>query len=143
MNKKQLIAIILSLFLSVGASGQLNIDTVIIRYLQTVKGIPKPELIITKQNSRIIHSTNYFVLQLENIKSLDKEFKTFLFGSTTSHEKKYFLIQVLSNKHVVNKVIDNPSFEDGVKEVFLFLKEFNVSDETKSFIIRQLTFAYN
>jgi hypothetical protein len=122
--------------------GQSNIDTVIIRYLRTLKGIPSPELSITTQNGRAVRSANYFLSPLEVIKSFDIEFRTFLFGSNSSHEKKYFLIQVLRKKIAVNKIIDSSTFKDGQSEVLLFLKNYNISDEKKSLIIKQLIVAY-
>jgi hypothetical protein len=128
--------------LTVSTSGQVNIDSVILRYLRTVKGISNPEVSTTVKNGITIHAANYFVFPLENIKSLDKEFRTFLFGSTSSHERKYFLIQVISEKMVTNKIIDCSSFEDGKTEILLFLKKFNVSNKSENLIIRQLRFAY-
>lgn len=122
--------------------GQSNIDTVIIRYLRTLKGIPSPELSITIQNGRAVRSANYFLSPLEVIKLFDIEFRTFLFGSNSSHEKKCFLIQVLRKKIVVNKIIDSSTFKDGQSQVLLFLKNYNISDEKKSLIVKQLAFAY-
>lgn len=122
--------------------GQSNIDTVIIRYLRTLKGMPSPELSITTQNGRAVRSANYFLSPLEVIKSFDIEFRTFLFGFNSSHEKKYFLIQVLRKKLAVNKIIDSSTFKDGQSQVLLFLKNYNISDEKQSLIIKQLAIAY-
>ena len=140
------VIIILTLFLSflmASGYGQSYSDSVIIQYLRTVKGIPAPTLEITKKKNKTVRSANFFIELTDSLQRKDMYLKTFLFGSSSSHTRKYFLLQVNFRGTVRSKIIDSATFENAITSLLVYIQEWNLSDAEKSVLVRELTYAYN
>jgi hypothetical protein len=136
--------VIIYLFFLCGITSysQSSIDSVVMNYLQNVPGIPTPILQVNKTKGNLSRSTNFFIEATDSVRHQDIIVKSFLFGSSASHARKYFLLQINSKGVVKNKIIDNPNIEDAIMSLLLCMHQWDLSDAEKSVLIRELTYAY-
>lgn len=140
------IGVILTVFLSflmIGGYSQSSTDSTVMQYLRTVKDTPTPILKITKKRGKTLRSTNFFIELTDSLQHKDMNLKTFIFGSSASHARKYFLLQAISNGLVQNKIIDSPTLETAIISLFAYIKKWDLSDAEKSVFVREITYAYN
>lgn len=130
-------------FWGINGYGQSSIDSVIMTYLRTVPGIPTPFLEITKEKGRISRSANFFIEVTDSLRHQDIILKSFIFGPSASHARKYFLLQINSNGILTNKIVDSPNLEDGIVCLLSYLRAMDLSDAEKSVLVRELTYAYH
>ena len=119
-----------------------NADTVVIRYLRSVPGLPEPFLKVAKNGHKGIRTQNYFNEPNEPIVNDSTRFITYLFGSSASHSRKYFLIQIQTENQESYKIIDDGRLEDAIKALYTFFSGYNLPDSKKAVFLNQLTYAY-
>ncbi len=135
--------ICLCCFWGIYGFGQSSIDSVIMTYLRTVPGIPTPFLEITKEEGKISRSANFFIEVTDSLRHQDIILKSFIFGPSVSHARKYFLLEINSKGILKNKIVDSPNLEDGIMCLLSFMRKMDLSDAEKSVFVRELTYAYH
>ena len=134
--------ILLGIAMPVLVHSQDNADSAVLRYLRTKPDIPAPFLKVVRKGNKGVRSQNYFNEPNEPIKNDSITFTTYLFGSSASHNRKYFLIEIKTTSAKMFKIIDDDNLEDGIKSLFAFLAKYHLSDSKKAVFVNQLTYTY-
>jgi hypothetical protein len=140
---RKLLTVLLFTALTTFCYSQTSVDSVVMAYLRTVKDIPQPSLEITRKKGKTIRSANFFVEAMDSLAKGELKFRTFIFGSAASHNRKYFLLQVHFPDKMENKIIDDLHLEQATVTMFSFIEQFRLTDAEKAIFIRELTYAYN
>lgn len=145
INKSQrnyfLIAFICCLGLSLHA--QENADSIVIKYLRTKPDIPAPFLRVEKKGAhKGLRSQNFFNEPNTPIKVDSILISTYLFGSASSHDRKYFLIRITRSNSSIYKIIDDDNIEQAINNFLAFIQLYKVPNSQKAQLINQLTYAY-
>lgn len=124
-------------------NGQITTDSVVMRYLRSVPDIPTPTLKISKKKNKTLREANFFIEEMDSVFYENTMLNTFIFGSSASHTRRYFLIQALSGNKLDYFIIDSPKLESGINELFRVVQQWNLSDTKKAILVRELIYIYN
>jgi hypothetical protein len=132
-------------FLSVQGNlkAQENTDSIVLRYLRSKPDIPTPFLKVEKKGPRKgLISQNYFTDANTPIKIDSVLISTFLFGSSSTHSRKYFLLRMKSSHVNTYKIIDDDTFEAGLNDLLEYVRPYRLPDPQKAFLVNQLSYTY-
>jgi hypothetical protein len=129
--------------LSMRCYSQSSADSAVMQYLRKIKDEPSPTLKITVKKGKTIRSANFFVEPMDSLSNETIALRTFIFGSSASHSRKYFLLQIFLPKGKEDKIIDDEGIEHAITSLLAFIKQFQLADTEKAVLIRALTYAYN
>jgi hypothetical protein len=122
---------------------QENADTIVLRYLRSKPDIPAPFLKVEKRGPKKgVISRNYFVEGNTPIKIDTFLISTFLFGPSSTHSRKYFLMQVKSSHFSTNKIIDDDTIEAALNDLFEFIRPYQLPDPQRALLVNQLSYTY-
>ncbi|HRP55739.1 hypothetical protein [Agriterribacter sp.] len=121
-----------------------TVDTVVMNYLRHVKDGPLPTLEVVRKNKRkSVRTSNFYLNPYANIQNDKISIAAYIFGSGTSHSRRYYLLETVANNKTQYKIIDDATKEGAVNNLFEYLKKFELTDGETSELVRGLTFVYN
>ena len=129
--------------ISLAANSQNKLDTVVMDYLRSIKHTPSPVLEVSKKRNKTIRNANFYVEKTNSFQHERILLNTFLFGSTTSHSRKYFILQIKSADNTIHQIIDDLTLEKAINNLFFYIQKYQLSESEKSLLVRELTYAYN
>lgn len=114
------------------------------QYLSTVKGLPAPSLEIARRSKKkTIRYANFYAEPYDSVQNASAKITTYIFGSATTHTRKYYLLKAEASEAVQYKIIDDDTLEGAIEDLIGSIKAYGFADADKSILIRGLTFVYN
>jgi hypothetical protein len=142
-TNKCLLLILCFLSITEILSAQENTDTIVMKYLRSKPDIPTPFLKVEKTGSRKgVISRNYFTEPNAPIKIDTILISTFLFGSSSTHSRKYFLLRIKTPHINTYKIIDDDRLETGLKVLFEYVRPYRLPDSQQAFLVNQFSYTY-
>lgn len=141
---KKTASILVLAIIAVSAFGQSKVDSVIMQYLSTVKELPPPSLeIVRKNKKKAIRNANFYSEPYDSVQNASAKIITYIFGSSTSHARKYYLLKAEDKAAVTYKIIDDTTLEEAISALLDFIKEYGFENAEQSILVRGLTYVYN
>jgi len=125
-----------------GLVAQESADSIVMRYLRSKPDIPAPFLKVEKKGGNAIRSQNFFNEPNTPINNDTINIVTFLFGSSASHSRKFFLIQIKAPHESTYKIIDDDHLGTAVNDLLKYLAPYKLSESKRAVLVNQLTYTY-